>query len=827
MKVKFLGLTLALATAFGVVSCKDDLSIDSNDQSSSIVDNGQSLYMSLGVNFFDNAKSTRSTTNTGDGDDYASSSDGMEYSSLDEYDVRTAIIVLAKMGSYDYLAHADVTGILTADRNTDANAEIKPENYFSFSTIGRFKYSDIAALYDDNGDLKQDYANGVNVFVFCNPTGDLLNRFETTDFTSGTNATDWVNWTGLVEQEPSLPGYTPAITNSIWAPRSFLMSNAKAAFAELPAKLSNWDFYSQDDPFDLSGENLADLNDPDNSEKGAQISGKNRGPVYVERSVARLDLKPDYNHLKYVPQNAAWLKEPGAEWRYSILGGLSSSMHDGTVDTGAGDGTSFNFIDVGLTRISLVNMSKHFHFLRRVSDNGLDNNSTLMGVERSKNYVVDTDADIKRAYQGYNYTNASTGFNFPLFTDKANSNNPDLSREYAYDRYGWFTDNIADIMANDKFDNTGATGNDRYHIWRYFTENTIPQDDAGGNSRQVVVQSTGVVLKGLILPGEDIDRKFQYQELMSHSDDPAAFASNEIRYIPEEVVNALLASKYHLPKYGDGANESKKEIWNPAPGTSKLEKDAELSDNSKEKYSFDYPTLYVFQGSIYAGFKTVVKQAQLYDGVGGLMYNAVNSTLGYWWVNIDDLKTNAKAEFVFKGADFDPAATEGHWLQLNVETYNKIVNNVGNKEPIYQDIDNPSMVYDADRFSVNINEKIGAFRSLLTSGSDASRFTMYDASFEDTDRGGAGWGYYCYYFWWFKHNDNEIDGRMGPMEFSTVRNNVYKLTVDKISSLGHPLNTLNDPDPLNPETPDEDDRIYIDVNLRVVPWVVRKNSAIF
>lgn len=301
-----------------------------------------------------------------------------------------------------------------------------------------------------------------------------------------------------------------------------------------------------------------------------------------------------------------------------------------------------------------------------------------------------------------------------------------------------------------------------------------------------------------------------------------------IRYIPEEVVNALLASKYHLPQNGTDANESTNPVWNPAPGTDKWEKENQLSDNSRNRYSFDYPTLYVFQGSIYAGFKTLVSAAQTYDGIGGLMYNSVNSTLGYWWANLDDLKLDSTndgvAVFQRKGANFNPAETPGNWMQLNVERYNKIVNGFTLGEPIIPQV---SLADTPKRFQIEFNEKSRVFRELLTTGSEASRFTLYDASYEEEDRGGAGWGYYCYYFWWFKHNDNGIDGRMGPMEFATVRNNVYKLSVTKISSLGHSLNTLNDPDPLNPETPDEEDKVYIDVDMKVVPWVVRKNSAQF
>ncbi len=88
-------------------------------------------------------------------------------------------------------------------------------------------------------------------------------------------------------------------------------------------------------------------------------------------------------------------------------------------------------------------------------------------------------------------------------------------------------------------------------------------------------------------------------------------------------------------------------------------------------------------------------------------------------------------------------------------------------------------------------------------------------------------GYFCYYYYWNRHNDNNIPGVMGPMEFAVVRNNVYKISVDRIRRIGHPRRTENDPDPQNPETPDEESDVYLDVQVTTLPWVVRRNSIEF
>ena len=101
----------------------------------------------------------------------------------------------------------------------------------------------------------------------------------------------------------------------------------------------------------------------------------------------------------------------------------------------------------------------------------------------------------------------------------------------------------------------------------------------------------------------------------------------------------------------------------------------------------------------------------------------------------------------------------------------------------------------------------------------ANGFTLYAPD-------GSG-NYYCYYIYWNRHNDNMNNSIMGAMEFATVRNNVYKLKVNKITSLGHPGKPGDDPDPDNPDTPDEKDTFWGEVSCEVLPWEVRINNIEF
>ena len=101
------------------------------------------------------------------------------------------------------------------------------------------------------------------------------------------------------------------------------------------------------------------------------------------------------------------------------------------------------------------------------------------------------------------------------------------------------------------------------------------------------------------------------------------------------------------------------------------------------------------------------------------------------------------------------------------------------------------------------------------------------AIYQSSEDGEDDWGYYCYYFYWNRHNDNSNSSIMDEMEFAVVRNNVYKLAVTNISRLGHPRLSENDPDPVNPEDPDETGKVYISVSVEVLPWVVRENNIEF
>ena len=61
----------------------------------------------------------------------------------------------------------------------------------------------------------------------------------------------------------------------------------------------------------------------------------------------------------------------------------------------------------------------------------------------------------------------------------------------------------------------------------------------------------------------------------------------------------------------------------------------------------------------------------------------------------------------------------------------------------------------------------------------------------------------CYYTYWIRHADDGDPDKISPMEYATVRNNIYQLNVTSISGIG---------------TPEPEDNIRADIEVYVVNW---------
>lgn len=607
------------------------------------------VYMNVNIQLPVGEKNTRSSTDSDFDDDYGTSTDGTEVGKDYENKVNGVLIVLADANN-NFIAAGEHNSLPVVREGI-------------VNTTQKINKSALAAYYG-SGTLGAG-KDQVNLYVFCNPTMDLKKLFEK----SGSD-NKWVDEIATLEENP-ITG--TATGTAVWGGNDhkagFLMATASSKDIKkyIPKNFTDWDnFTNEKNAFDFSGKNILS--------NGTEIG--NIGNIHVERVVARFDFKDG---------------SPSKDQTYVIA-----------------EKDNKPTLKVKLNKMALINMSKHFYYLRRVSDNGLADNVEICGTEydsgQNWNFVVDTDAEQKNGAVDASYPFADY-FNFCLGHQENNTWSID---ETARDQ--WYTSLIKDVIDNqNEEDNDDEWNSDHkrgdYRIWRYVTENTIP----GINNQENGI-STGIVFKGKIQATTDA---------------------------PQSLQDAI----------------------NGATGDS----DADA-------------ILYAYSNQLYVSW-TEVRKAALDATANEEFKKAVFGT-----------PKNTPSETVYSDDASSPDYMWNIWY-----------NEKGHKDAA----------------------ALSAFKEVATN--NEHQFTLYQSSMDEND----GAGYYCYYFYWNRHNDNGNNGVMGPMEFAVVRNNVYKLSVVDINRLGHPRLSENDPDPVDPGTPDEKGDIYLKLSVEVLPWVVRINDIEF
>ncbi|TGY09165.1 Mfa1 family fimbria major subunit [Bacteroides muris (ex Afrizal et al. 2022)] len=614
------------------------------------------VYMNVNIQLPVGGKNTRSETDSDKDDDYGTSTDGTEVGKDYENKVNGVLIVLAD-ASNNFIAAGEHNSLPVVREGI-------------VNTTQKINKSALAAYYG-NGTLGAG-KDQVNLYVFCNPTMELKQIFEK----SGTD-NKWIDEIATLEEEPNGTATGAAVWGGNDHKAGFLMATASSKDIKkyIPKNFTDWDnFTTENNAFDFSGKNTLS--------NGTEIG--NIGNIRVERVVARFDFKDG---------------SPSKDQTYVI-----AEKDDKPT------------LKVKLNKMALINMSKHFYYLRRVSgngladnglaDNGLPNKVEICGTEydsgQSWNYVVDTDAEQKKGDINASYPFADY-FNFCLGHQDNNTWSID---ETARDQ--WYTSLISDVIKKDE-DNDDKWNNnhsrDGYRIWRYATENTIP-----GMNKQENGISTGIVFKGKIQVTTDA---------------------------PQALQDAI----------------------NKATGGSNAD-----------------AILYAYSNQLYVS-----------------------------WTEVREAALDATANEEFKKAVFGTPK------------------NTPSKTVYSDDTKSPDYLWNIWHNVKGHNDAaaLSAFKEVATNKDH--QFTLYQSSRDEND----GAGYYCYYFYWNRHNDNGNNGVMGPMEFAVVRNNVYKLSVVDINRLGHPRLSENDPDPVDPGTPDEKGDIYLKLSVEVLPWVVRINDIEF
>ncbi|MDE6085395.1 MAG: Mfa1 fimbrilin C-terminal domain-containing protein, partial [Muribaculaceae bacterium] len=698
-----------------------------------------------------NARESRSQTAQPDNGNSASNT-GVEIGKDYENSVNDVIVLLASPDSYNFIAAANV--------NAGDLSPIQANNS-QYRVLSKFSKTQLSGYYGESGTIENTKAT---VFIFCNPTNelyDLIFGTENTDgIKEGTNS--WINSIGTVTSG-----------SPIWSNNNFLMGNSKITTRDLPGNLSDWDYFtSEDKAFDLSGNNEVDGKFIDNS------GGKEYNPIQVERAAARFDFR-DGSEDGVVVNG---IKNGLGNFTYNVMNYESFDENNEAIRTPV--------LNIQLQKMSLVNMNNNYYFLRHVSPTGTLQDAKICEPEKpwilagaggyepnSGNYVVDADEEWKtRTINAWSSLNKPTEtpfdkhFIYPLFRNDGSIDNTDLINDK------WSTSAVATVVGQE-LDNEDFWNNkgeyQRYHIWRYATENTIAGVDNECNG-----VSTGVVFKGIL--------------------QVAAGAEN----IDDENIQQIVATI------------NKKDLDKNNP--------------------YKNPILYLFSGSLYATW-TNLENAAVQAAMPECKWvpahvdeSGVEVEGRYELESIN--RSNSTYKAVFGAGGFGKATLR--LPQINPETnlpyeLNHPDANKGGManyevlDPLAGDDNSPNAAWHAwDKADKPADGTVkDNFKSKVT----GAGITIYQTSVDPS----YGVGYYCYYYYWNRHNDNENNGVMYPMEFAVVRNNVYKLAVTKISRLGHPRISENDPEPPTPDTPDESEDVYLTVTTEVLPWVVRVNDIEF
>lgn len=682
---------IGLCAAAMVASCSDDAPRSGAGQKELPADAG--VWFGMGVQLPADAGSRSQTIEGG-------STGGTEIGRSEENRIHRALIVFAdKDNGFISYTTASQGGISIGGgetASTSANGSITPNaDGVSASILASLPASQLNTYYSqkagDDGILMD---NQVKVYVFANYPLDLLDAFKAMG-DEGVGTTEWTDWSCEVSERSSdnedLTDADNKNTSVLQVTSGLPMSNASVATAYIPKSIEDWlPFTDEEKPFEMSKVNT-EGDKIDNSFSSINMTG---GPVNLQRSVARFDFK-------------------------------DGSMNNFTYHVGV-YGKGGNTLDVELIRMNLVNMSKQFYYLQRVSNNGHASGEGFMlcGRDLPGNYVVDVAADLKCVHNTDATRTSGIGEKGEPYSKYYNFcfGSGETADQWKIDlaaRDQWYRATPSEVAGQ------GANMNDatgEYKIWRYVTENTIP-----GITQQKVALSTGIVFKGMLRKTADT---------------------------PKDLADAI-DENYYVDGEGN-----------------KVDKDVAGA-------RLDHPILYMFDNVLYVKF-TAVRDAALATAPGDVLNNAVllpNKDKGY--------------------------------ARPVVDYYSAWQNAGGGQEAGEQGY--------------------AQFMEFKKAAVDAG-ITIYQWATDEYT--GAGQtephkGYFCYYYYWNRHNDNGIPGVMGQMEFAVVRNNVYKISVDKIHRIGHPRRTENDPDPQTPDTPDEVSDVYLDVQVTTLPWVVRRNSVEF
>ena len=513
--------------------------------------------------------------------------------------------------------------------------------------------------------------------------------------------------------------------------------------------------------------NPFDLSGMNSSGRPNQVDNyTDRGNIKVERTSARFDFR----------DGSVDGTKPGAD--RTKYNGIGNCTYEVVLDGNAGDVNIPSLVNIQLGKMALVNMNNEYYFLRHVSADGTGT-------------VKDGTADICKPELPWNPrpdgTSASTG----NYVVDAHSVWKSAASQSEYDKYlnypffhkntagEWVVDNT-DVSVGDRWGTDlisevlgEKADNDNDNSWNaggskgdYKIWRYAIETAVPGVNKQVNGISTGIVFKGKMIATE--------------------YAENS-------------SDEWHK-KLAAAINNSSTEGRSP----------------------YTDPILYSFGGHLYYTFEHMRRAA-----LAAAVTISWDNTDKKWTYSVN--RSNSLYRAVYGDGGFgtiqfayDETDPKGDFM-TPPEAVGKKTAEITDDKPE----DQTSANYNWNQWNTagkpGPTENSELYTGMKKAVVDKANITIYQSS-EDKE---GGWGYYCYYYYWNRHNNNGNDNIMGPMEFNVIRNNVYKLAVTKISRLGHPRISENDPNRPKPNDPNEKDDIYFTVQCEALPWVVRINDIEF
>lgn len=189
---------------------------------------------------------------------------------------------------------------------------------------------------------------------------------------------------------------------------------------------------------------------------------------------------------------------------------------------------------------------------------------------------------------------------------------------------------------------------------------------------------------------------------------------------------------------------------------------------------YDGQTFFTYNGTIYPTLTNMMGQLNNKEDFSTYADDAIKALTGW-----DGLK-NFAASFVNDPTGYDDYLTdyadehltERFDADAEVLTWTYYMNNI------------LGVVEDAQN-GPQINQNGAETRAVLYKSSGEKLRTYYKGQ--------------CYYIWWLRHSNDGDDEKNGVMEYAVVRNNIYKVRVNSIYSLGGDI----------PENQQLDARVYV------------------